>query len=206
MRTKMLISAATAAGIAIVLSGCSSDSTGHSDMPMMSASANASAPSGGIADGAVTRDAAAIMFAQMMIPHHEQAIEMSDIALKYDGTSPAVRELATQIKAAQQPEIDQMTSWLEEWGMPWVGGMMEGHSMGGGMMSDADMNELENVQGAAFNTLWLELMIEHHEGAIDMAEGVLSTTEEPRVIALANAIIESQAKEIATMRSALQSS
>jgi uncharacterized protein (DUF305 family) len=145
------------------------------------------------------------MFAQMMIPHHEQAVDMAEIALSKADTSAAVRDLATAIKQAQDPEIQTMTRWLQGWGAAAPTDSM-GHggtdhgAMGNGMMSEADMEALTQASGAAFDEKWVSMMIEHHEGAIDMAEQVLETTRDPDVKALADAVIDAQTEEITKMR------
>ncbi len=142
-----------------------------------------------------------VMFVQMMIPHHEGAIEMSDILLAKSGVDPAVVELAEQIKAAQGPEIEQMKQWLDDWGMPAMSDSMDG--MAG--MTEEDMQALEDASGSEAGDLFLEQMIVHHEGAIDMAEEVLDDGEHPGVRELAENIIASQTAEIELMRSILDS-
>lgn len=144
-----------------------------------------------------------VMFAQMMIPHHRQAVEMADEALKKDA-STEVKGLAAQIKAAQGPEIETMTKWLQEWDAPMTAeGGHGGHGGGDGMMSGDDMEDLSAANGAAFDKMWLTMMIEHHEGAVEMAEGVLKTTTNPQVEEMAKAIVEGQNEEIATMKGLL---
>ena len=144
------------------------------------------------------------MFAQMMIPHHEQAIEMSDLILAKDGVDPAVVDLAEEIKGAQGPEIEQLEAWLDEWGMP---SMMDGDRGGmdgmDGMLSDDEMEELEAADGTTGTTLFLEGMIEHHEGAIDMAEQHQESGEHEGALELSADIIESQTAEIERMRELL---
>jgi uncharacterized protein (DUF305 family) len=135
------------------------------------------------------------MFAEMMIPHHQQAIEMSDLALK-NSTNPEVLALAQEIKDAQTPEIEQMKSW----GASSVAHM--GHIMDG-MLSDEEMSELTAATGSSFDKLFLEGMIKHHQGAIDMAEMVIDS-KNSEVAALAKAIIEAQRKEIELMRTLLK--
>ena len=135
-----------------------------------------------------------IMFAEMMIPHHEQAIEMSDLALK-NSTNPEVLALAQKIKDAQAPEIEQMKSWGAS-SMAHMGHMMDG------MLSYEEISELAAASGSEFDRLFLEGMIKHHEGAIDMAEMVIDS-KNAEVAALANAIIEAQRAEIATMKELL---
>src|SRR5690625_2945483 len=115
------------------------------------------------------------MFAQMMIVHHEGAIEMADLAVE-QASSEEVRSLAERIYAAQGPEIEEMTSWLEAWGEDTAPmGGMEGH--GGmdmeGMSQEEAMAELESLSGAEFDRRFLELMIAHHRGAVDMAQSEL---------------------------------
>jgi uncharacterized protein (DUF305 family) len=153
-----------------------------------------------------------VMFVQMMIPHHEGAIEMSDVLLAKSGVEPEVVELAEQIKAAQGPEIEQMKQWLDDWGMPAMGDSMDGMDHGGmggmdGMagMTEEDMQALEDASGPEAGDLFLEQMIVHHEGAIEMADDVLADGEHAGVRELAENIIASQTAEIELMRSMLDS-
>lgn len=158
-----------------------------------------------------------VMFSQHMIPHHQQAIEMSDMLLAKQGIDPRVTELADQIKAAQGPEIEQMRGWLQQWGvpvMPEMPGMPDGHGdMGGhgampgmaGMMSDEDMTALQNAEGVEATKLFLTQMIEHHEGAITMAQNEIDDGQYPATIQLSHSIIETQQREIDTMRQILAS-
>ena len=140
-----------------------------------------------------------IMFAQMMIPHHQQAVEMATMA-KSRALSPEVKALAIKIKAEQAPEIAQMTGWLEDSNAP----MEMGHDMGmGGMLGDAEMQKLEESQGAAFDRLFLKGMIEHHEGAIEMAQMVVDSNN-PEARSLGEAIIKAQTEEIILMKSLLK--
>ena len=136
-----------------------------------------------------------IMFAEMMIPHHEQAIEMSDIALAKSQDSE-VLALATQIKNAQAPEIDQMKTWGGSHMGSHAGHMMDG------MLTDEEMRALSVAAGQEFDRLFLEGMIKHHEGAIDMAEMVVDSTNQ-EVSRLANAIITAQKEEIVKMKELL---
>lgn len=185
--------AVAVAGLGLLLAGCG----GSHDMDDM----GMASPSG--TSGASAADA---MFAQMMIPHHEQAVEMSTLA-ETRASSPEIKELAAEIKAAQQPEIDEMTAWLEEWGMPVMSGMDAmgehgGHGMSG-MLTDEQLQQLADSQGPEFDRLFAEFMILHHEGAIDMAEDVVDS-KDPRVAALAAEIIRTQAEEIAQMQAFLE--
>ena len=150
-----------------------------------------------------------VMFAQMMIPHHEQAIEMSQLVIADDGVRPEVVQLARDIQAAQAPEIALMESWLDDWGVPSMGGDGDGAAGGmggsgmGGMLSDAEMDELEAADGAEAEQLYLEGMIEHHEGAIAMAERHQQRGEDDEALDLSASIIVSQTAEIELMEELL---
>jgi uncharacterized protein (DUF305 family) len=136
-----------------------------------------------------------IMFAQMMIPHHQQAVDMGTLA-ETRAKDPEVKALAAQIKGEQAPEIRQMKGWLEKTGA----GMVMGHDMGmGGMLSDADMVALTQADGIAFDRLYVIGMIGHHEGAISMAKMVIGSSN-AEAKALGIAIIESQTKQIQTLK------
>lgn len=150
-------------------------------------------------------NASDVMFAQMMIPHHEQAIEMSDIALDpTTGAGERVRELAAAIKAAQDPEIAEMTSLLGGWGMSTeMDPSMDHSDMMSGMLTLDELDELADLRGEAFDRAWLEAMIRHHEGAIDMAEDVLADGTDASMRSLAERIIAAQRAEIDEMRTLL---
>jgi uncharacterized protein (DUF305 family) len=139
-----------------------------------------------------------IMFAQMMIPHHQQAVNMGTLA-ETRAMSAEVKALAAKIKAEQSPEIAQMKGWLKIANAP----LTMGHDMGmGGMLSDSQMKALENSQGADFDQLFLQGMVAHHQGAIHMAQMVVDSTN-PEAKALGKAIIDSQTKQIAYMETLL---
>ena len=137
-----------------------------------------------------------IMFAEMMIPHHEQAIEMSDLAL-VKSKSEAIITLAEQIKEAQQPEIDLMKTFTGA-----NAGMHAGHTMMG-MLDESEMAELSAASGETFDQLFLKGMIEHHKGAIQMAEMVVGSSNST-VSNLAQSIISSQTAEIEFMETLLK--
>ncbi len=157
--------------------------------------AGASMPAGGANTGPVS--AADVMFAQQMIPHHEQAVEMADLALANATASSEVTDLARGIKDAQAPEIATMTGWLKGWGAPQAMEMDHGTD---GMMSEAQMSRLSSATGQEFDSLWLDLMVAHHEGAITMSRDVLSTTRDDEVAALARSIVDGQTAEITRMK------
>lgn len=187
---------------AVLLPACTSDhgSMDSGTMPAMTADV-----AGGGAGESADFNAADAAFAQNMIPHHEQAIEMAEMALDPTvGASDDVRALAEAIKAGQDPEIRQMRAWLGAWGQPEMG-EMEGHDMSSmvGMMSMEDMDALAELTGADFDRAWLEMMILHHEGAVDMAETVRADGSNADVAALADRVIAAQTAEIATMEELL---
>ncbi|TDD69840.1 DUF305 domain-containing protein [Jiangella aurantiaca] len=151
-------------------------------------------------------------FAQGMIPHHEQAVEMAQV-VPDQGVSPELIELADAIEAAQQPEIDQMTAMLERWSEdapsddPHAGhgsGDMDMDMDMEGMMSAGDMEALGAAAGAEFEQMFLTMMIEHHEGAIAMAETELAEGQDPEAQELAQTIIDAQQAEITQMEQMLQ--
>jgi uncharacterized protein (DUF305 family) len=146
-----------------------------------------------------------VMFAQMMIPHHEQAIEMADIALDPTiGASEAVRELATEIKNAQDPEIAFMKDVLAKWNKPTeMDSSMDHSDMMDGMLSLEELDALGALRGTEFDTAWLEAMIRHHEGAISMAEDLLEDGVNPELIELGDEIIKAQQIEIDAMKALL---
>ena len=162
------------------------------------------------ADGEISADYndADIMFAQMMIPHHQQAMEMSEMLLAKEGIPAQVVEFAQGVIDAQGPEIDRMNAMLEAWGQQPVtdsGGMGTMDEMGGmsGMMSQEDMTALEEAQGTEAARLYLEQMTAHHEGAVDMARDEVADGQNPHAITLAEQIINDQEAEIAQMQQML---
>ncbi|QDW62353.1 DUF305 domain-containing protein [Oerskovia sp. KBS0722] len=184
-------------GSTLVLAGCADagdgDMEGH-DMGDGSPSQDAGADAAGAND-------ADVMFAQMMIPHHEQALVMSRIVLDKEGVDPAVVDLATRIESAQEPEIATMEGFLDEWGAGQMGDH-SGHEMDG-MLSDEEIQALEAADAATVSRLFLEGMIAHHEGAVDMAKAELADGENPEALALAQEIIDAQEQEIQEMQELL---
>lgn len=151
------------------------------------------------APAAATFNSDDVMFAQLMIPHHEQAVQMSEDVLAKNGVDPAVIALATQIKDAQAPEITIMNGWLSDWNAAKNG--MAG--MKDGMMSPDDMKALQDASGADAQALYLTQMIMHHEGAIAMAQAELRDGKNADALALADGIVRSQGSEIAQMKNLL---
>lgn len=146
-----------------------------------------------------------VMFAQMMIPHHQQAVELA--ALVPDrSTDPALIKLAAAISAQQQPEIDTMTAALRQWGVN-PDEMAHGSGHAGmtmqGMVDDATMVKLEALKGPEFDALWLKSMIGHHQGAIAMAKVEITDGTNPAMIAMAKDIVSAQQSEIDQMNTML---
>ena len=140
-----------------------------------------------------------VHFAQMMVPHHEQAVDMADLADTRAGDG--VRTLAEEIRDAQGPEIEQMETLLDTWGAEVEHGM--DHSRMEGMLSEEQMAELEVAEGEAFDTLFLQFMVLHHEGAVDMARAELDDGVNPEARELAEEIIAAQESEIEQMNEML---
>ncbi|MFE9876204.1 DUF305 domain-containing protein [Streptomyces sp. NPDC005784] len=194
---------------ALLLAACGSagDDEGmrgmHHGGDTSSATATAGAAgSGGFNDADVT-------FAQMMIPHHRQAVEMAELA---DGRAAdaEIKDLAGRIEKAQDPEINTMTGWLKSWNKPTNGGSMAGtDGMGGmdmggdGMMSDKDMTRLKALKGRAFDTMFARMMIDHHNGAITMAKTERSGGKNTETKKLADDIVTGQSAEVSRLRSIL---
>jgi uncharacterized protein (DUF305 family) len=136
-----------------------------------------------------------------MIPHHQQAVQMATMADRKAST-PAVKQLATAVKAAQEPEIKQLTSWLTDWGKPVPTTEHHGHGSDEmpGIMTEDELSDLGNTTGTAFDRRWIQLMIEHHQGAIAMAKTEQTTGKYPAAITLAQQIQSAQTAEISTLQ------
>jgi uncharacterized protein (DUF305 family) len=195
MKSRLL--AAAGASLILFTAACGGDD---------SSADTTTAPAATTAGEAGAFNEADVTFAQGMIAHHEQAIEMAEIALDPTvGARAEVTELATRIRDAQGTEIDQMTSWLDAWGRPTTMDTSGGHDMESmdGMMSAEDMDRLGTLTGSEFDTAWLQMMIEHHEGAIAQSEDAKADGTNPDVAVLADAIIAAQSAEIDTMQGLL---
>lgn len=218
LHNKRRAAIAAAAALAMFTAvGCNDQGGGTQAESSTSASAAASTSA---TAGAQTHNDADVSFAQGMIPHHAQAVEMSDMLLAKEGIDPSVIALAEQIKAAQAPEIEQMNGWLSEWGADASettspsSSSMPGHDMSGegmpgmsgdGMMSDQDMAAMQNAQGAEAARLFLSQMMAHHNGAIMMAQQEIDAGQFPAAIELARSIVSTQQQEITTMEQMLES-
>lgn len=191
------LAAAAALTIGLTLAGCSTNSTGSSDNSSSSTSA------------ASAHNDQDVMFTQGMLPHHQQAIEMSDMLLdKGSDVDADVVTLAKQIKAEQAPEIKTMTGWLKAWGEPTEASSMSGmdhSSMSGGMMSDSDMDALDSASPADAGKLFLQQMVEHHTSAVDMAGTEVDKGKNTDAVAMAKSIVSSQTEQINQMKDMLAS-
>ncbi|WP_370531796.1 DUF305 domain-containing protein [Streptomyces venezuelae] len=137
-------------------------------------------------------------YVQMMVVHHRQALTMTALAPER-AASPQVRKVAERIAAAQKPEIDAMEGWLKNNGGPREQAGHDHHSMPG-MATEAQLKELGDAKGTAFDELFLKLMVTHHEGAVTMAAEVLSQGNNVLVEEMANDVIAQQTAEIGRMR------
>lgn len=245
---KILTTAAALLAGALAFSACGSDSgggqgtssaTGSSTTAASTSATTTAASSSATSTGATgtatpaagPHNQADVTFATEMIPHHEQAVEMSDILLGKTGIDAKVTDLAKEIKAAQAPEIAQMRGWLAGWDAtssspssghmsgagtghmsgagtgrmsgPGKGHSCMGHDCMGGMMSEADMAAFQAATGADAQRKFLTGMIKHHEGAVVMAQTELAQGQNPTAKQLAQEIIDAQKAEIAQMQKLL---
>ncbi|GGZ81963.1 lipoprotein [Streptomyces subrutilus] len=196
--------AVTAGAAALLLAACGSDGDaagGHGGHPSTPSSAPSS-PSDPAAQGG--HNAADVSFAQGMIPHHRQAVDMADLAATRAG-SAEVKQLAEEIKKAQDPEIRTLSGWLTGWGqqVPAAGAADHSAHGAGGMMTAEEMDALGKASGRAFDTAFTRLMIKHHEGAVAMARTERTEGASPEARRMAEAVIASQGAEIARMKALL---
>lgn len=197
--SRRLVLAATTLAAAGLLAACGSgdDAAGHDDH---AAHSHAHGASDAPTSVSAQVNSADVEFATMMIPHHQQAIEMADLVPSRTQNA-WLRGFAQQVKGAQQPEIDQLTEALKSWGKPVPDSHAE-HQMDG-MMTPAQMADLEASSGADFDRKWITMMIAHHEGAVAMAKVELAKGENPQLRTMAQHIIDSQQAEITEMRAHL---
>ncbi|MGV0790867.1 DUF305 domain-containing protein [Mycolicibacterium sp. XJ1819] len=185
--------------LALALSSCSSTATEHTDHEQGDEPVITGEPAGYNADD--------IAFATNMIPHHEQAVELSALVPERS-TDPELISLAEQISTAQQPEINAMKVFLVQWNENpddgTAGSDHGGHGEMAGMVDDATMEKLRSLSGAEFDTLWLQSMISHHEGAVEMAAAEIANGQNVDAKRLAQTIIDTQQAEIEQMNQMLE--
>jgi uncharacterized protein (DUF305 family) len=203
---KSILAIAAAVAAVLLLSSCSNQP----------AAPSASSSSTTAAAQAAAFNQADVDFATMMIPHHQQAVDLAAM-VPSRSTNADVLKLAADISAAQGPEIQTMKAFLVQWN---AGGQErsdsgndtgedqhQGHDMAGmamdGMVDQPTMTKLESLNGAAFDTLWLQSMIGHHEGAIKMAQTELANGTNADAKTLAQQIITGQQAEITQMKQML---
>ena len=204
-----------AAALSLVLAACADDTTSSAPQAgsTMAESTGSSSVPASAEEVAGPFNDADVSFAQGMLPHHRQAVEMAELT-KGRTDTPEVLELAEQISAAQGPEIQTMTAFLESWGAEVpaegmdMGSGMAGTDAGGtegmpGMMSAGEMTGLEAATSENFDRMFLQMMVVHHEGAVQMAQAELDAGENPSALSLAQAIVDAQESEIARMRDLL---
>jgi uncharacterized protein (DUF305 family) len=189
---KSLAPVALVASLVLVLGGCTNGMFGF-----VTPSGEPAAPGTETAAPQFEQpfDADDVMFAQMMIVHHEQAVEMSEFA-QANTSNPEILSLAGAIGSTQQAEINTMQSWLT------AAGASDSHMHDMEMPGLADQMTMEDLAAstdAMFDALFLMTMIQHHEGAIVMANTVLASSSNDDVIALAQNVIDTQTAEIAAM-------
>jgi uncharacterized protein (DUF305 family) len=199
MRRWVLIGAAALAAL-VTITACSS--SGNQSATSGTRSAGSSAASTAT-PATSAHNQADVTFAQNGIPHHQQAIPMSDDILGKQGIDPRVIQLATQFKADQGPELQQMQSWLSQWGQTTIS-MTPGMVMPG-MLPDQDLAALKNAQGVDATKRFLTGMIECHEGTIAMAEDEIKDGQYPPAVALAHSISTREQQENTTMQGILAS-
>ena len=198
MRLRLLTAPMIIIALTATIAACGSDDTATSDSVAVTDASSET--------GEVTLNEADIEFAQGMIAHHEQAIEMAEVALDpATGASVEVVDLATRIQAAQDPEVELMTGWLTAAGESVAMDTSDGHDMSSmdGMMTADQMDEMAAMTGADFDQMWLEMMIAHHEGAISQSETVKADGSNADVLLLADQIITAQQAEITEMQAVL---
>jgi uncharacterized protein (DUF305 family) len=193
---RALLGLTAGAAMLAVAAGCGGGNGGtdHSNMPGMGSSTSSDS-------GTKGHNSADVMFAQMMIPHHRQAIEMADLAPSR-AASQKIKDIAKQIADGQSPEITTMSGWLKSWGekVPAAGSKAGGMNMDDGMMSEKDMATLKAARGAKFDAMFAQMMIAHHNGAISMARDEQANGKDPDAKKLAATIVKAQTAEISTLR------
>ena len=196
-RTAHRLAAGIAALAAVTaLSSCSTATKDKADAGSDKAGVTSSAEQGS------AHNSADVMFAQMMIPHHEQAVELGAMAPEHT-SDQALIKLAGAVLTQQQPEINAMKATLAQWGVnPDQPADHAGHTMSG-MVDAATMAKLRTLQGPEFDKLWLKSMIGHHEGAIDMAKSEVNDGKSQEMLTIANGIIAGQQTEIDQMKQML---
>jgi uncharacterized protein (DUF305 family) len=200
MKKSLIGIAAAGAAVVALVAGCSGN-----DMAGMNHSSAPTTPSTTGNSQAAGNNADDVAFAQGMVPHHQQALDMAKL-VPSRSTNAKVLDLAKKIEGAQDPEIKTMNEWLKAWGAPASTSMpgMDHSGHASGMMTGAEMARLEQAKGSEFDRMWLDMMIKHHEGAVAMAKTELQKGSNADAKKLAQVIIDAQQKEITEMQGLLK--
>lgn len=144
-----------------------------------------------------------VHFIGMMVPHHEQAIEMSDVLLASDVEDAQVRDLAQRIKDGQERENEQMRAWADEWR---IQEDMELHSkhIANGMFQPAELEQFATLKGDELRTAFLEMMHSHHAHVIDMTQGEVEGGGYAPLREMAQQMIDVQVAEMGEMEELLR--
>ena len=175
-----------------------SSPSGPSTSSQSTSSESTSSPSASSEAGSAPNDAD-VLFAQMMIPHQKQAIEMSTMLVAKAGVDPRVSDLAKKIADERTSENTRMSGWLTSWGASATPSLDMRHDRVGNMVSKADIQKLKQASGTRSATLFLDDMIEHHQSAIGIAQAELDDGQNPDAEQLARDDIANQQAEITTM-------
>lgn len=195
-RTRTLVLVAAAAATTLFATACGDDMGGNTPTTVAPTTTTSSAAA------PVEFNDVDVTFLQMMYPHHAQAVEMAQLVPSHTQNAQLIA-LAAQVEQAQAPEMARITELLTSFGKPAPSADGHGGHDMPGMMSQAQMSELEAARDAEFDRQWLELMIEHHVGAVDMADTELAGGINTDARALATSIVADQQAEIDTMRGML---
>jgi uncharacterized protein (DUF305 family) len=204
--TVRIAAVVAAAAAALIVSSCSSpaqqaaqyeERSGHPDASG-TVTLNPGAPAAHNADD--------ITFATDMIPHHDQAVELSALVTGHSNNTDLIA-LAERISAAQQPEVQTLKAFLVQWKETPESdtGHAGHHSQMQGMVDEATIARLQTLNGVDFDTLWLQSMISHHQGAVEMAKAQIANGENGDAIGVAKKIVETQQAEISQMKQMLGS-
>jgi uncharacterized protein (DUF305 family) len=188
--------------LSLALAGCGDATTAPAGSAPAAPAPSAAPPAG------TQFNEADVAFARMMVPHHREAVEMAELAAGRAG-NPEVTALAGQIRAAQEPEIAQLTGLLDAWGAEApaahsASGAHHGDTSGAptmpGAMTPEQMQQLRGATGAEFDRMFLTMMIEHHRGAVAMAQAQIAQGSDLDATRLAEKIVAEQNAEISRMQ------
>ncbi|WP_019812281.1 DUF305 domain-containing protein [Saccharomonospora halophila] len=210
-RSNLAVPSALVPVLALALGCGAPGGTAPGESASPDATASASAPPAGAGDRDSTREANAdsaghnradIDFARDLAPHHEQAVVTAELAPER-ASDPAVRDLAERIAAAQEPETDQLLAMLRMWGEDVTPGGDSGEHEHSHLMTEETFQQLHDTTGTEFDTLWLRTMLEHHRGAVEIAQAQLDDGSDTLATMYAEKIVDRQTRQITEMRELL---